>query len=69
MAPRTTQFPFQQSGNLADMLSLVNKDKVVFDLLEGAGHGSEEFYTDENYKKVFDFLDKCLQTINNIKNK
>jgi len=53
--------PFQQSENLARKLSSLNKDKVVLDLLDGAGHGTDEFFTDSNFNKVLNFLDKHLK--------
>ena len=53
--------PYQQSKNFALKLSKLNNDKVVLDLLKGAGHATDEFYTEENYDKVLDFLDKWLK--------
>jgi len=50
--------PITQSMNFADALKTVlGVDKVTFTQLEGAGHGTSEFMTEENVAKVLDFLD------------
>lgn len=54
--------PLQQSKNFAAALTAVlGQDKVVFEILPGAGHGTSEFETEENLTKVFDFLDTVLE--------
>jgi acetyl esterase/lipase len=54
--------PTQQSINFSEALkSQIGNDKVTLVLLDGAGHGTAEFTTQENLNKVFDFLDKILK--------
>lgn len=54
--------PITQSENFAKKLaSAIGDNKVVFKKLDGAGHGTSEFTTDENVKFVLDFLDKYLK--------
>lgn len=54
--------PTQQSVDFsAQVAKVVGKDKVVFEKIEGAGHGGEQFETAENLKKIFDWLDKALK--------
>ena len=54
--------PTQQSINFAAQLKAVIGDsKVKLELLEGAGHGTEEFNSKENLDKVFEFLDSILK--------
>lgn len=54
--------PYQQSENLYNKLVEVGgKDKVQFEILEGAKHGGPHFGTKENLEKVFMFLDKNLK--------
>jgi len=54
--------PSQQSVDFAARLSeALGSDNVVIDLLEGAGHGTSEFTTQENLDKVFAFLDTVLK--------
>lgn len=54
--------PITQSVNFAEKLkSVIGVDKVVFERLEGAGHGGSQFETSENLEKIFAFLDKYLK--------
>lgn len=54
--------PNEQSKNFyADLIKVLDKDKVTFMLLEGAGHGGPQFSTAENLNKVLAFLDKYLK--------
>jgi acetyl esterase/lipase len=58
--------PAEQSINFYHKLSSVlGQDKVTFELLEGAGHGGEQFESKENLDKIFKFLDRVLTTHNN----
>lgn len=53
--------PILQSENFANALSeQLGADKVVYSVLEGAGHGTEEFSTDENLDLIFTFLNETL---------
>ncbi|PWB56238.1 MAG: alpha/beta hydrolase [Anaerolineales bacterium] len=50
--------PVQQSINFASKLaSVLGRDKVMLELLQGAEHADPMFETPENVKKVLDFLD------------
>lgn len=54
--------PITQSVNFSQMLSdTLSSDNVIFEQLEGAGHGTSEFSTAENVAKVLDFLDSQLK--------
>lgn len=54
--------PITQSINFSQNLkSIIGSDKVIFEQLEGAGHGGSQFETDENLEKIFIFLDKHLR--------
>jgi len=54
--------PITQSENFAEALSnILGADKVTFEEIEGAGHGTSEFQTAENVAKVIAFLDKYLK--------
>lgn len=54
--------PHQQSVNFAAKIrELCGSDRVVLELLEGAGHGDPMFESTDNLKKVFEFLDKFLK--------
>lgn len=54
--------PVQQSVNLAAKLERASsKDKVMLELLEGAGHADPRFESPENVKKVFSFLERWLK--------
>ncbi|MEO0538330.1 MAG: alpha/beta hydrolase [Cyanobacteria bacterium P01_A01_bin.123] len=56
-----TNVPYLQSKNFADKLSAaIGEDKVVFELLDGAGHGGQEFENAENTAKIFAWLRKHL---------
>ncbi len=53
--------PVQQSVLLAEAIQRrVGRERVEFDILEGAGHGDPLFETDENMDRVFAFLDRHL---------
>ncbi|MEM7799305.1 MAG: alpha/beta hydrolase [Chloroflexota bacterium] len=53
--------PLLQSENFAAALTAVlGEDKVTYHVIEGAGHGTEEFSTEENLDLVFEFLDEAL---------
>lgn len=54
--------PYTQSENFAERLgSVIGAENVEFSMIEGAGHEDEKFYTKENLKKVFDFLDSVMK--------
>jgi pimeloyl-ACP methyl ester carboxylesterase len=54
--------PTQQSVNLqAALAQTLGKEKVTFEIINGAGHGTAEFSTDGNIRKVFAFLDKVMK--------
>lgn len=54
--------PLTQSRIFAEKLAAaIGSDKVVFETIEGAGHGGPAFETDENVKKIIDFLDRYLK--------
>ncbi|MDB9822293.1 alpha/beta hydrolase [Deltaproteobacteria bacterium] len=54
--------PVQQSINLAASLGkVIGEKKVSLILLDGAGHGDDMFFTQENIDKVLSFLDKYLK--------
>lgn len=54
--------PTQQSIDFAENLKeVLGEDKVTLSLLEGAGHGGEQFDDEENLQKVFEFLDSVLK--------
>jgi acetyl esterase/lipase len=54
--------PYQQSANMAEKLARVlGKEKVELSLLDGAGHGGPAFQTQENIRKVFNFLERHLK--------
>ena len=54
--------PHQQSINLAAKLTAVlGPENVSLELLKGARHAGPEFETEENIKKVLDFLEKHLK--------
>jgi acetyl esterase/lipase len=52
--------PIESTKMLADALSAANLD-VTYTSLAGAGHGGDQFETDENVKLVIGFLDKHLK--------
>lgn len=54
--------PITQSENFAKALTeALGAEKVIFEIIEGAGHGGNAFNTPENLSKIFDFLDKALK--------
>lgn len=54
--------PITQSENLASKLaSVIGKEKVIFEKMEGAGHGGSQFETSSNLDKIFAFLDSQLK--------
>jgi acetyl esterase/lipase len=57
-----TMVPVQQSMMFVEKLEkYVSHDRFEFDIIEGAGHGDPLFETDENLKRVFNFLDRYLK--------
>jgi len=54
--------PITQSIDFARSLAtVIGSDNVIFEALEGAGHGGSQFETAANTAKVLDFLDKALR--------
>ena len=54
--------PPVQNKNLAEALgAVIGAEHVTYVSLEGAGHGGEQFGTEENLKLVIEFLDKYLK--------
>ena len=54
--------PITQSMNFAQKLGeAIGKEKVVFEKIEGEGHGGSKFDAPENAQKLLDFLDKALK--------
>jgi acetyl esterase/lipase len=54
--------PTQQSVDLqAALAKTLGKEKVTFEVINGAGHGTADFSTDANIRKVFAFLDKVMK--------
>ncbi|WP_233522991.1 alpha/beta hydrolase [Peribacillus saganii] len=54
--------PTQQSIDFAEKLTnVIGKEKVTLSLIEGAGHGGEQFNSEENLEEVFKFLDSVLK--------
>jgi acetyl esterase/lipase len=54
--------PTQQSGHFAEMLTaILGKEKVIYEILQGANHGDPAFETPENMAKVLIFLDKNIK--------
>ena len=54
--------PTQQSIDFsAQLKSIIGENLVTLELLDGAGHGTQEFTTQENIDKVFAFLDSKLK--------
>jgi acetyl esterase/lipase len=54
--------PTEQSIHFAQQLeTILGKEKVKLELLEGASHGDAAFGSNENLIKVFDFLEKKLK--------
>jgi len=53
---------WKQSISLAEKLQhVLGKDKVSLHLWENVGHGTDQFFTPENYVKSLDFLDKIFK--------
>lgn len=54
--------PITQSVNFAAALTdVLGNDMVIFEKLEGAGHGTSEFRTAENIEKVLTWLDGIMK--------
>ena len=54
--------PYLQSTEFSNALyKILGKDKVSFQILEGAGHGTMQFSDPGNLDRVFVFLDKYLK--------
>ena len=55
--------PIQQSILLVNRIqeAVADKDKIVFDILDGVDHEGPEFMTPENIDKVFIFIDKYMK--------
>jgi dipeptidyl aminopeptidase/acylaminoacyl peptidase len=54
--------PVQQSIDFAKNLSTVlNQNTVTIEILEGAGHGGDQFDAQANLDKVFSFLSSTLK--------
>lgn len=54
--------PSQQSIDFAAALkTAIGEENVKLELLDGAGHGTEEFTATSNLDKVFEFLDQYLK--------
>jgi len=54
--------PITQSRDFAARLSAeIGADKVIFQALEGAGHGGTAFEAPENVARILDFLDRHLK--------
>jgi hypothetical protein len=54
--------PMQQSTDLAAAIAnKAGQDKVTLTLIEGAGHGGEQFEATDNMATVFSFLDKYMK--------
>ena len=43
------------------LINQIGEEKVVLELIEGAGHGTQEFTTTENLDRVFSFIDSVLK--------
>lgn len=57
-----TNIPITQSENFVSALkNVIWADKVIFEKLEWAWHGWEQFDEDKNLAKIFAFLDKYLK--------
>ena len=54
--------PYQQSVDFAGKLKIVIGDKKVYlEIIQGAGHGDEQFFTTANIKKILEFFDANLK--------
>lgn len=57
-----SKVPCTQSQNLAQRLAgYIGEEKVQFDLLAGADHEDEQFYSPDNLSAVLDWLDVCMK--------
>jgi len=57
-----TNVPLTQSANFAGMLAAsIGTGKVIFEKLEGAGHGGSAFNADANLAKIYAFMDAALK--------
>ncbi len=53
--------PYQQSIDFANKLkSVIGNEKVYTEIIQGAGHIDPQFTTNDNIKKILDFLDTHL---------
>lgn len=58
---RDSLVPTQQSIDFANLLNKqIGDKKVKFEILKGADHGSDEFDSQENLDRVYDFISKVL---------
>lgn len=56
--------PTQQSIDFANLLEKqIGSKKVKLEILKGADHGSEEFDSEENLNKVYEFIQKALENL------
>lgn len=54
--------PYQQSVDLANKLKIIIGDeKVSLEIIQGAGHGDQQFGSTENIEKILNFLDTNLK--------
>lgn len=54
--------PYTQSKNFAERLSeTIGSEYVHFEIIDGAGHEDEKFYSQSNLDKVFAFLDSVMK--------
>ena len=54
--------PYQQSVDFAGKLKAAIGDKKLYlEIIQGAGHGDEQFFTTGNIKKILDFFDANLK--------
>ena len=57
-----TNVPYTQSSNLAEGLTeILGADNIHFELIDGAAHEDDAFYTEENLAAVFAFLEDALK--------
>lgn len=62
---RDSLVPTQQSINFAKLLEKqIGEKKVKLEILKGADHGSDEFDSQENLQKVYEFISKALKEQN-----
>ncbi len=54
--------PYLQGKEFSErLIPIIGADKVVFELLSGAGHGTNHFFTTTNMDKITTFLDSYLK--------